>query len=81
MSEFGDRVNEFYRDEHGKLWKVVAYCAEPTVTLESVALTGTERQRLHIGADSPLAQKFTPVGKGHSEVIHEYHKQLMDRRR
>jgi hypothetical protein len=81
MNEFENRINEFYEDEHGKLWKVVAYCGEPTVSLESVALTGTDRQTLHIGANSPLAQKFTPLGESKSQAIHEYHKQLFDRRR
>jgi hypothetical protein len=81
VNEFGQRINEFYEDEHGKLWKVIAYCGEPTVTLESVSLTSDARQTIHIGADSPLADTFTPIGTQTSERMHEYNKQLFANRR
>ena len=79
MINFEDRLNQFVTDERGVMWKVVAYCAEPTVTLEKVSLTGEGRERMHIGAASRIADALTLVGEAESKAIMEYHRQLMDR--
>jgi hypothetical protein len=80
VNEFGQRINEYYEDKNGKLWKVVGYCAEPTVTLESVALTSDGRERLHIGADSPMAAEFTPLGTETSDRMHQFNNELFKNR-
>lgn len=38
-------VGSFYADEKGDLWKLIAYCAVPTATLERV--TGDPEQVRH----------------------------------
>jgi len=76
MNQFKDRVGEFFKNDKGELFEMVAYCEEPTVTLQPV---GVPAGGGSVGVNSLIANGLKPIGKDQSDAIRQYREQMRKR--
>lgn len=60
MNFIEDDVSNFVIDSKGQIWRVIGYCAEPSVDLE---LVGNVDERVSFGISGKLADGYTRLVK------------------